>query len=665
MDEGRFRASAVKLARQGFSVFKLPPGRKEPPPPAFFDAAVSDPDLVEKIWTDADGWPELANIGVSTSNDVIVIDVDVKAAANGMESLEALLDAGLDDSTFTVKTPSGGLHLYYRAPSHWPIISGNNTGRLGQGIDVKAWHGYVLGPGSELPNGAYTVIRDNAGILTLPEWMLELLKPKKADLADVGEWLVEPDLPENVARAVDFVRTRPVPESHWNNAAFGVATDLRSFGISMATTEEIMSEFWPPRFELTDEEWAEKFVKTIRSAHENPKKPGGYCSATWHFDTVPMPITSVLPKREKQARSKVYSFLEAAARAGEVTTPYLIRDMLDVGALSVMYGPSNSGKTFLALDIAYAVASGRGWHGRKSRAGGVLYIAAEGGQGIFRRTAAMIEKYGNEDVPLCIFPTSIDLFDPGSTDARMLADIVVEQEKRFGVKFMLIVVDTLARAMTGDENSTKDMGVFVRTVDKLREHTDAHVMLIHHSGKDVSKGARGSSSLNAAVDSEIEILDDLITATKQRELTKGPIAAFEVVPVKVGVDDEGVDIISCYVQLHDAPVVSPKEKAPRRSAKSDFTAMISIADAQAFLDRMQAAYDRGEPWNMSNKAPPARRIIGHAMDAFGLNRAKAIALLEKWERHGRIAVARRRVGTVDQTGYVAVDRNFDEGDTGI
>jgi hypothetical protein len=70
----------------------------------------------------------------------------------------------------------------------------------------------------------------------------------------------------------------------------------------------------------------------------------------------------------------------------------------------------------------------------------------------------------------------------------------------------LIIIDTLARAFAGgDENTAKDMSVFVRNVDLLRDHFKCTALVVHHSGKVVEKGMRGSNSLQGAVDSEFEV----------------------------------------------------------------------------------------------------------------------------------------------------------------
>jgi RecA-family ATPase len=101
-----------------------------------------------------------------------------------------------------------------------------------------------------------------------------------------------------------------------------------------------------------------------------------------------------------------------------------------------------------------------------------------------------------------------------------LIDLIAEVARQTDKRVVLVVIDTLARAMAGgNENASEDMGAFVRNVDRVRSATSAHTMIVHHSGKNKAAGARGHSSLRAATDTEIEI--------DQRIVTNSVIECFE------------------------------------------------------------------------------------------------------------------------------------------
>jgi RecA-family ATPase len=167
--------------------------------------------------------------------------------------------------------------------------------------------------------------------------------------------------------------------------------------------------------------------------------------------------------------------------------------------------------------------------------------------------------------------TALNLMDP-SADVEDLIDLVRECEAEIGERVVLIVVDTVARAMGGaNENASEDMARLVAAFDRIRDETGAHVLGIHHSGKDSGKGARGHSSLRAAVDTEVEVTADEATKlhtghiTKQRDLpTKGERFAGRFVSVNVGYDQWQGVVTACAVE--DAEPAAPTGRSKPKSA---------------------------------------------------------------------------------------------------
>ena len=248
----------------------------------------------------------------------------------------------------------------------------------------------------------------------------------------------------------------------------------------------------------------------------------------------------------------------------EVTaTEDFVEDLLLAGQMSVLYGPSNSGKTFFACDLALHIALGSRWRDREVDGGGVVYIAAEGAYGLRNRIIAFRNYYNEVPGRFWVVPSSVNLLD-SDEDLEKLINTISAKHAAYGVS--LIVIDTLARVMSGgNENSSEDMGALVINCDKLRAATSAHVLLIHHTGKDEAKGARGHSSLRAATDTEIEILagngGSTARVTKQRELEGGGEFPFRLETVTIGKNSRGKDVTSCVVRPVDE-VVAPK-KPPR------------------------------------------------------------------------------------------------------
>lgn len=259
--------------------------------------------------------------------------------------------------------------------------------------------------------------------------------------------------------------------------------------------------------------------------------------------------------------------------------PYLVKGWIDRGAFSVIYGESNVGKTFLALDMAMHVAAGEDWHGNRVTGGTVVYVASEGGRGIWHRVEAiwkarrtLAERAKNQCLML---PVPLDMH--GSLDRVAIVQTLLALPERPS----LVVIDTLARSMgTGDENASADMGAFIAAVDDIRTKTGAHVSVIHHAGKDATRGARGHSSLRAAVDTEIELKRDgkIITAEtrKQRDMEGGKVFAYSLQVVPLGEDQDGDPITSCVV----TPCDTPPKRGPKITGQANI-ALQALSDAIA------------------------------------------------------------------------------------
>ena len=233
----------------------------------------------------------------------------------------------------------------------------------------------------------------------------------------------------------------------------------------------------------------------------------------------------------------------------DLSSDYLVKNWFARETISVIYGDSNCGKSFLALDIAGHIAAGVDWMKNRVKQGKVLYLASEGGKGFAKRIAAIkLENnilYENMADNLQLLPIQVDFH--GVDDVNAVISLIQEQD------FSLIVVDTLAMTMgAGSENDGADMGQYIKNIMLLKSIFNCHVMIIHHSGKDRGKGARGHSSLRAAVDTEIEVKADglmrVATAHKQRDMENGKKVAFSLMGVQLGSDEDGDPITSCVVK---------------------------------------------------------------------------------------------------------------------
>lgn len=268
-------------------------------------------------------------------------------------------------------------------------------------------------------------------------------------------------------------------------------------------------------------------------------------------------------------------------RADHLTTSEGPRDfvegLLTEGGASVIYGPSNCGKSFWILDLAAHVATGNSWrHGEiEIDQGAVVYVALEGTHGLRNRIEAMKrEEILTPGAPLFVCMSPVSLLDP--THADKLAETVREAARQSSLPCRLVVLDTMARAMAGgDENSGKDMTSAVASIDAVKQATGAHVAIVHHCGKDEARGARGHSSLRAAVDTEIEVSKPegeritTVRVTKQRDLERGEAMPFSLKVIELGTDRRGKAITSCTVHHEDEMMASKPKKTGRPPGASE------------------------------------------------------------------------------------------------
>ena len=243
---------------------------------------------------------------------------------------------------------------------------------------------------------------------------------------------------------------------------------------------------------------------------------------------------------------------------------WLIKNVLPDAGLIVLYGASGSGKTFVAIDLAYAIAMGIQWRGNRVKKGRVLIIAAEGGKGMSKRLKAYLKHHkidpNDVDIGLLVVPPNFLL----SEDVTELAAAVSASG---GAD--VIIVDTFAQVTPGaNENSSEDVGLALANARALEMATGATVMAVAHSGKDVSKGIRGWSGMFAAADAVLEVVKyengtrELHT-TKMKDGDDGLKWGFRLELVVVGVDADGDPITSCVAVEADVPVPVVQETGPK------------------------------------------------------------------------------------------------------
>jgi hypothetical protein len=258
-------------------------------------------------------------------------------------------------------------------------------------------------------------------------------------------------------------------------------------------------------------------------------------------------------RREHLKPGERFQLVRFSEIALDQTRSYLVQGLIPREGLVVVWGPPKCGKSFWIFDLVLHVALG--WHYRARRVvdGAVVYVACEGERGIGARAAAFRQGHraqGKLDPPFYLLTTHLDLV--GDADA-LIADIAAKlgNETRCAV----IVIDTLNRSLHGSESSDEDMGAYIRTADRVREHFQCVVIIIHHCGID-ERRPRGHTSLTGAADAQIAVTRNragqiLAKVEWMKDGAEGEEIASTLQTVEVGHDEDGEPITSCVVVAAD------------------------------------------------------------------------------------------------------------------
>jgi len=288
-------------------------------------------------------------------------------------------------------------------------------------------------------------------------------------------------------------------------------------------------------------------------------KPGNYDANDYAAEYGSEALSALLDR--PQAPLTRFIVLSGADLCNTKPMRWMVRGVLPAKGLAALYGASGSGKSFLILDMACAVADGAEWFGRRVTRCPVTYVCLEGEAGIGKRIKAW-SLHHNAPVPdaLRFIAQPFDLL---SDDVDELANAIIAGGGAGG----MLIIETLNIAVPGaDENSSVDMGKIIAAAKRLQNLTGGLVLLVHHTGKDATRGLRGHSSLYAALDGGIEV-----TATdtrrawsvaKSKDDVTGDAHPFKLEVVELGTDDEGDEITSCVIVPNDSAEAIKQAKRP-------------------------------------------------------------------------------------------------------
>jgi hypothetical protein len=355
---------------------------------------------------------------------------------------------------------------------------------------------------------------------------------------------------------------------------------------------------------------------------------------------------------------------------------WLIQDVMPRRSFTALYAPPASFKSFIALDIAECIATGRAFLGNEvTTTGAVIYIAGEGHGGIGSRIKALKEHHKTPaGSPIYFLRRQVNLRS-SKQDLQALVDAIDDLVAVRDEPIELIIIDTLARAFGGgNENASEDMGAFITSAGALQDRYKCSLLAVHHAGKDATKGLRGHSSLLGAVDTELEIIriegakppQGILHISKQKDGEDGQKLGFrmvEVTPKSTGVINfEGEPSLVVVADKELDTTVKSRSKANGQPPDRSLGGANQVIALQCLHDTIKKFGEMQVVDGMRNKCVTLkqwrdefRKIIGSDIQESSFNKA--------WQRARKDLQIYKKVVVNDKLCWVLFDDANDKNDS--
>lgn len=547
---------------------------------------------------------QIGVIGGAVSGNLEVLDFDDPDVFEPFFDMLELRAPGLGKKLIKHQTPSGGYHLLYRSSE--PVAGNQVFARLTRGEKTRTGKDVRIETRGE---GGYALVPPSEGYKVLSGSLLDCPVLTSAEV----------ELIHTTARVFDQRESEQIP-----------ATQTQGRDNSDAPGTKYNAEH-DIRDILTAYGWRPAGGTTAGEGWTRPGKDKGVSgvllSSTGNFYVWTSSVSALEPEKSyspfalytayehngdyskaarelkmKERASSVTAVprsetLEGSApvrrfklvRAGDIEAKppqWLVQGLLERDALALVFGDPGCGKSFWALDLALSISTGTSHHGREVVQGSVVYIAGEGQNGIKRRLMAWSEVRGvsHDEAPLYISLMPAALTD--AEEAMFVIDAIDGLAVEAGAPVM-VVIDTLARNFgAADENSTKDMGLFIRTADRIRARYQATVLLVHHSGHSDKSRARGAMALKGALDAEYRMDRDeegtiRLKATKMKEAEHPEPVAFRLCGVDLPLADPDTGEVCTSAALELTTYEPPAQKGTSGRGKHQTRALEILGDLLA------------------------------------------------------------------------------------
>lgn len=585
-------------------------------------------------------WPS-CNWGLATGliSGLWVLDYDPRHVTDVAAAQAVLQAVARTGPTWVQRTPSGGFHFFFALPEDF--IPNNGAGRLPAGFDVRGCRRGEVGGGQVVlapsvnAEGIYQVqFGTDEPLVLAPDEVTDAIRPAPPRVRlqdDRSPVLGMPSADAAGRYAVAAVngelQALRDTASRRNDRAWRAAArciELANTGaLGLGAHEGVYAAWWAaaaahpdPAVTVPDRELLSVWASAERTVGDRPADLSGVGGpSAWSFGGVavaPFAAPGVPPlsggsapggngrqvpdngpdvvrtMTDAQVSCGTASEDPVSALIGRMLTPEqlderpnpvpLINGVLDLASSAWLIGKSGSCKSFVALDLAAHIGRGDDWRGHAVHRGLVLYIVAEGDQGMKLRQAAWRREYGPlKDVLFLPEPVQAD---ERRTPGAGAWTVLVEACRR--LKPVLIIIDTQARVTIGlNENDNGEMSYYAEQADRLKRATGACVLTVHHLGRS-GGNARGASSIDGAQDAELKVERDgmllKLIMDKQKDQAETPPIPIRLRRSEGGSDpDTGRDLSSLV--LDHTPVLAeagPKVDIGRRRALALFMLLFDL-----------------------------------------------------------------------------------------
>lgn len=611
MSDNDILAAALRYAAAGVHVFPTRigirgDGKKEVYPIASWkEASTADPAIIASWWGPNGTRRDSALCIDCGKSGIVMIDQDISDGKQGLIEWEKLSPP----PTWRVRSGSGGAHDYYRADPCRPVTV-DNDGAVADGVDVRGEGGFAFAPPSIDPRGGMWEWVDGepdwANLPPVPTVVLDRMEAKQAGKRPKPSTPatlhapIAPPIAAHGSTSILFASPSELddrdfgPDGGYKTRAAALALLSEQHRRFVALTGEgnarshILSQefgvlaghgvgvFWTYDWALEQllqaardngmiDVHGERYVadQARRGLEFGMREP-------WH-EIAEAPAAHEMFSPEAAAATPadevdalLAEMISVREMIGRPSPRFLIQGLLQMDSESWLIGAPGSRKSFVAFDMAARVSRGEMWQGRRTNPADVVMIIAEGSGGAGKRGDAWFRAVGEiDDDSIRILPRPVQVGADFGKPWRVLAEACGRLADRAAARGrgLFVVIDTQARVTVGlEENSAKEMGIYVEGVRLIRERTGGCVLSVHHTGRS-GGDARGSSAIDGAQTTELKVestgvpgaLTGRLLTEKQKDMEQADPIELRFKSVPLGLDADGAPVSSLVLMEPGAP----------------------------------------------------------------------------------------------------------------